>query len=443
MGGSFDSFGRIARHPRRALALDDLLGGLGSDPKLTVLPYGAGKSYGDTCHNDAGALVPMRSRSAILGFDRDTGLLTAEAGATLEEIIAHIAPQGYFLPVTPGTRYVTLGGAIANDVHGKNHHRRGSFGCHVAGFELLRSDGTVHACSATENAELFAATIGGMGLTGIILRASIRLMRVGSLDVIETITPFSGLEDYFACAEAADAENEYAVAWVDQLSSSNRGVLLTGNHAETANFTPATRATRLTVPFELPVSALNGLSLKAFNFAYFHAKARKSGAHLSPYGSFFYPLDAVGHWNRLYGPKGLHQHQSVIPFDAAPTVIPAMLDASRKAGEASFLTVLKRFGSVASPGVLSFPKPGYTLTMDFPNRGASTLNLLETLDGMTIAAGGRVNPYKDQRMSASTFAAGFPRWRELEAQRDPRFLSDFWRRTALASPDHRTALAAE
>jgi FAD/FMN-containing dehydrogenase len=443
MGDSFDSFGRITRHPRRALALDGLLEGLGSDPNLTVLPFGAGKSYGDTCHNDGGVLVPMRSKSAILGFDPDTGLLTAEAGATLEEIIAYVAPQGYFLPVTPGTRYVTLGGAIANDVHGKNHHRRGSFGCHVAGFELLRSDGTVHACSATENPELFAATIGGMGLTGIILRASIRLMRVGSLDVIETITPFSGLGDYFERAEAADAENEYAVAWVDQLSSSNRGVLLTGNHAETGNFTPAARATRLTVPFELPVSALNGLSLKAFNIAYFHAKARKSGAHLSPYGSFFYPLDAVGHWNRLYGPKGLHQHQSVIPFDAAPTVIPEMLDASRKAGEASFLTVLKRFGSVASPGVLSFPKPGYTLTMDFPNRGASTLKLLETLDGMTIAAGGRVNPYKDQRMSASSFTAGFPRWRELEAQRDPRFLSDFWRRTALASPDHRTALAAE
>lgn len=442
MAPNLDSFGRIDRRPRQVLAPDLAIASLGAGGP-SLLAFGNGKSYGDSCHNDAGALVPMRSRRAILAFDVATGILTAEAGTSLEEIIAHVAPHGYFLPVTPGTRFVTLGGAIANDVHGKNHHVRGTFGCHVTGFELLRSDGIRYACSASQNSELFAATIGGMGLTGIILSASIKLMRVGSLDIEEEITPFSNLEGYFDLAEAADAANEYAVAWVDQLSRSNRGVLLTGNHADNGNFQTARSATRLSVPFEMPFSMLNGLSLTAFNFAYFHAKARKTGKSLSPYGSFFYPLDAVGNWNRLYGPKGLFQHQSVIPIELARAIIPQMLEASREAGQASFLTVLKRFGAVASSGMLSFPRPGYTLTMDFSNRGASTLKLLERLDALTTEAGGRVNPYKDQRMSATTFGSGFPEWSRLERYRDPRFSSDFWRRTALSLSAHAPALAAE
>lgn len=440
----FDSFGRVGRHRRQTMAPERAIASLEHQQGApSLLAFGMGKSYGDSCHNDAGTLVPMRSRCAILAFDAETGILTAEAGTSLEEIIAHAAAHGYFLPVTPGTRFVTLGGAIANDVHGKNHHVRGTFGCHVAGFELLRSDGRRYVCSPAENSDLFTATIGGMGLTGIVLSASVKLMRVGSLDVEQEITPFANLDEYFGLAEEADAANEYAVAWVDQLSGSNRGVLLTGNHADNGNFQVASSATRLSVPFEMPFSMLNGLSLKAFNFAYFHAKARKRGKTLSPYGSFFYPLDAVGNWNRLYGPKGLFQHQSIIPFASARSVIPQLLEASREAGQASFLTVLKRFGTVTSPGLFSFPRPGYTLTMDFSNRGASTLKLLEGLDALTVEAGGRVNPYKDQRMSAATFTAGFPEWSQLEAYRDPRFSSDFWRRTALSLSAHAPALAAE
>lgn len=444
MGENRDSFGRIDRHSRQVMMPEHALASLeGNEAAPSLLAFGNGKSYGDSCHNDAGALVPMRARRAILAFDPQSGILTAEAGATLEEIIAYASPHGYFLPVTPGTRFVTLGGAIANDVHGKNHHVRGTFGCHVTRLELLRSNGERYICSPDGNAGLFAATIGGMGLTGIILSASVKLMRVGSLDVEEEITPFADLDAYFALAEAADAANEYAVAWVDQLAATNRGVLLTGNHAQNGNFRAAASATRLSVPVEMPFSMLNGWSLKAFNFAYFHAKARKTGKTLSSYGGFFYPLDAVGNWNRLYGPRGLFQHQSVIPFDRARSVIPQLLQASREAGEASFLTVLKRFGAVASPGLFSFPRPGYTLTMDFSNRGASTLKLLATLDALTVEAGGRVNPYKDQRMSAATFEAGFPEWHRLERYRDPRFSSDFWRRTALSLPAHAPALAAE
>lgn len=440
MLGAFDSFGRVDRRQRMALPVADALArlrGPADGAGLSLLPFGNGRSYGDSCHNDGGALVPMRAPSADMSLDPESGLLDAAAGVTLEDIIALVAPHGFFLPVTPGTRHVTLGGAIANDVHGKNHHLRGTFGCHVESFELLRSDGETHHCSAMSNPSLFAATIGGMGLTGIITRARLKLMRVSSLDIDEEVVAFANLGDYFDRAEEADRINEYAVAWVDQLAagrSAGRGVLITGNHAENGNRDVERRASRLAVPFDLPFSALNRLSLSAFNAAYFAAKSRKHGVHRASYGSFFYPLDGVGHWNRLYGPRGLFQHQSVIPFEAARQTIPLLLQASRDAAHASFLTVLKRFGDIGSPGLLSFPRPGYTLTMDFPNRGAPTLALLETLDRLTIKAGGRVNPYKDQRMSPATFKAGFPSWSELETWRDPGFSSNFWQRAALNSP---------
>ncbi|MBR7653157.1 FAD-binding oxidoreductase [Brucella oryzae] len=431
MEHAFDSFGRIDRRRRQYLPLERLETGFTQalPGNASLLPFGNGRSYGDSCHNDAGFLVPMQVRKRILYFDPDMGLLTAESGVLLSEIIAHVASHGYFLPVTPGTQFVTLGGAIANDVHGKNHHRQGTFGCHVEGLDLLRSDGVHYRCSDAENIDLFRATIGGMGLTGLILRATIRLMRVDGLDVEEKVLPFRDLDAYFDMAEAADHENEYAVAWLDQLSN-GRGLLMVGNHVAAPNDAIST-AGRFGVPFELPFSFLNKTSLSLFNAAYFQRKRRQGTARRVPYQSFFYPLDGVRNWNRLYGPAGLYQHQSVIPFDAARKVIPAMLEASHRAGQVSFLTVLKRFGSVKSPGLMSFPMPGYTLTMDFPNRGHTTLALLECLDRMTVEAGGRVNPYKDQRMSAEVFAASYPLWRDFEVFRDKAFNSNFWRRTAV------------
>ncbi|KAB2670316.1 FAD-binding oxidoreductase [Ochrobactrum sp. LMG 5442] len=432
MEQSFDSFGRVDRRQRRFLPLDlleaDFAGALHEGASL--LPFGNGRSYGDSCHNDAGFLAPMQARRRILQFDPDTGLLSAESGTLLSDIIAHVAPHGYFLPVTPGTQFVTLGGAIANDVHGKNHHLRGTFGCHVDGLDLLRSDGVRYKCSDAENIDLFRATIGGMGLTGVILRATIRLMRVGGLDIEEKVLPFGTLDAYFDMAEVADRENEYAVAWVDQLSD-GRGLLMVGNHVREAGGPQPSRMGRFGVPFELPFSVLNRTSLSLFNAAYFQRKGRLRTAHRVPYQNFFYPLDSIRNWNRLYGPRGLYQHQSVVPFDAARKVIPAMLEASRAAGQVSFLTVLKRFGSVKSPGLMSFPMPGYTLTMDFPNRGGKTLELLDSLDQMVVGVGGRVNPYKDQRMSAEVFAASYSGWRDFEVFRDKAFNSNFWRRTAL------------
>ncbi|MGO4451195.1 FAD-binding protein [Phyllobacterium sp. TAF24] len=434
MTRDFESFGRIDRRRRSAISLEEARQAFDVSLPGSYLPFGNGKSYGDSCHNDHGLLVDMRPNNQLIAFDAATGVLHAEAGMLLADIIAIAAPEGYFLPVTPGTRFVTLGGVIANDVHGKNHHRRGTFGCHVESFDLLRSDGTVANCSALENTDLFNATIGGLGLTGIIQTASIRLMRVSSLDIEEHVTRFKNLDAYFDLAPKADEENEYAVAWVDQLSS-GRGILLTGNHADNGNFDISTGRTRFGVPVDLPVSALNFPSLKLFNTAYYHRKGSKTDTGLTGYSPFFYPLDQVKNWNRLYGRAGLYQHQSVIPETNARETITLMLEATRQAGQNSFLTVLKRFGAIASPGLLSFPRAGYTLTLDFPNRGQKTLALLEQLDRMTIEAGGQLNPYKDQRMSAAVFKAGFPQWKQLEKWRDPMFNSNFWARTALSAQE--------
>ncbi|RUM98724.1 FAD-binding oxidoreductase [Pseudaminobacter arsenicus] len=435
MSDVYASFGMATPAAGQAMAAGDAIGLLkgGAAAPASLLAYGNGRSYGDTCQNGAGSIVEMRSLSHILSFDAATGLLEAEAGTLLCDIIAHVAPHGFFPAVVPGTQFVTLGGAIANDVHGKNHHRRGTFGCHVESFTLLRSDGKTYNCSNTENAPLFRATIGGLGLTGLILTATIRLMRVPSLDILERVAPFRDLGEFFDSVEEAESANEYAVAWIDQLAAAHgagRGLLMIGNHAASGARSAAGAKSLLGVPFQPPVNLLNRPVLKAFNTAYRMLKGRQNEPHDVAYQKFFFPLDGLSNWNRLYGPRGLFQHQSVVAEEAARTAIPALLAATKKAGQSSFLTVLKRFGAVRSPGLMSFPRPGYTLTLDFPNRGASTLAVLKELDAITMDAGGAVNPYKDARMSAETFAASFPGWRELEALRDPAFMSSFWMRTA-------------
>jgi FAD/FMN-containing dehydrogenase len=409
----------------------------------TLLAYGNGSSYGDSCMNADGVVADMRSLNRIVAIDPSTGVAEVDAGVFLGDLIKAGETAGLFPPILPGTQFVTIGGAIANDIHGKNHHRRGSFGQCVEWFTLLRSDGVARRCSRTENAELFAATIGGMGLTGLILSAGIRLMPVGSSSVEERAQPFTTVQQYFEMAEQADDDNEYAVAWIDQLARGKnlgRGVLLTGNHAPGGGST-AGSTWRPRVPFQPPFAVLSGLAIGAFNAAYRWSKLRNAGPHLSPWQSFFCPLDGVRNWNRLYGPKGLFQHQSVIPFGAAAVAVPALLEASHRFGQASFLTVLKRFGAMRSPGLLSFPRAGYTLTLDFANRGVATLELLAELDRITVEAGGAVNPYKDARMSPQTFDASFVNWPVLEGFRDPVFASDFWRRTAFMLKAQNTTFA--
>jgi FAD/FMN-containing dehydrogenase len=312
------------------------------------------------------------------------------------------------------------------------HHGRGTFGKHIISFKLARSDGSISVCSRNENQNLFAATIGGMGLTGIVIELTMQLSKVQAHAVQQRTIPFSSLDGYFDLIENEGENHEYAVAWIDQLATSaqfGRGLMLLGDHAK---MEPAPQKNlTLAVPFQPPVNVLNGLSLKLFNTAYHWAGKRKTGTQTVSAQSFFFPLDAVKNWNRLYGPRGLYQHQSVIPLDFARKIIPAMLRATHDAGEASFLTVLKKFGTIGSPGLVSFPRSGHTLTLDFPNRGARTLALLDRLDALVLEAGGAINPYKDARMSAAMFKASFTNWQALESLRDPAIVSDFWTRTAL------------
>ncbi|MEX3009971.1 FAD-binding protein [Hoeflea sp. TYP-13] len=430
---SYDSWGRNVRARRKAREVSGLTAQTLRDG-VSWLPYGNGRSYGDSCHNSPGCLIDSRAANRILSFDENSGELICEAGVLLSDVLDYAIPRGFFLPVTPGTRFVTVGGAIANDVHGKNHHVRGTFGSHVSGFNLLRSDGRSLECSADINSDLFAATIGGMGLTGLITRAAIRLMKVGSADIQQRTLRFDRIDDYFERCAEFDNAHEYAVAWIDQLAKGRkfgRGLLLGGDHMEDGAPMKAGTKQVLSVPFTSPVNLLNNLTLKLFNEAFF--RKEKAGEHVRnvSWQSYFYPLDAIGHWNRLYGPRGLFQHQSVYPELTGYDTTVKLMECAQTHGHASFLTVLKRFGTIKSPGVFSFPRPGFTLTLDFANQGERTLRLLDALDDIVVAAGGAVNPYKDARMRAATFEASFPNWRALEEKRDPVMMSDFWSRTAM------------
>ena len=420
MIGSYNSWGRTVRRPRRAtrdIAFDGF-----------VLPRGNGRSYGDTCLNDGsaharGTLIDMRSRDRLVAFCPRTGLVRAQAGAMLGDLVRHTLPHGWFPAVVPGTRHVTLGGMLANDVHGKNHHRRGTFGAHVTRFHLVRSDGER---TVAPGDPLFGATVGGMGLTGVVTWLELRLVRVAGGAVRQRAVPFGSVAEYLERIDAAEAVHEYAVAWVDSLAGGTalgRGVLLAGDHV--AGDAALSRPTRFVVPFTPPLPLVNRPAMRAFNALYRRAQRDRTVSA----ASFFWPLDGVARWNRLYGPRGLHQHQSVVPHEAAAETLPLLLRTARQAGEASFLTVLKRFGDVPSPGTLSFPRPGHTLTLDFAHRGERTLRLLDRLDAIVLDAGGRTNAYKDARMSADTFRRGHPRWPEIERFRDPAIMSDFWRRT--------------
>nr|WP_245295053.1 FAD-binding oxidoreductase [Pararhizobium antarcticum] len=416
-------------------SFETLRGQAGPD---SLLPFGNGRSYGDSCHNDAGTLIDSRRRSRIHGFDPGTGIISCDAGVSLHDILVRTIPHRFFLPVTPGTAFVTIAGAVANDVHGKNHHIRGTFGNHVVCLTLLRSSGDVLTCSMQENTDLFRATIGGMGLTGLILSVDLQMLKVPSAHIQQHAIRFDTLDRYFDMAERIDDEHEYAVAWIDQLATGKRmgrGVLLAGDHADAScEFPDMPRAMKLSVPFAPPFNLLNGLTLKAFNEAFFRKEKVQETVTTVKWPGYFYPLDAIGRWNRLYGPKGLYQHQSVYPLENAPEITALLMKTARDAGHASFLTVLKRFGAIQSRGLFSFPRPGFTLTLDFANQGEKTLKLLDALDAIVVAAGGAINPYKDARMSAQVFEKSFPDWRKLEAFRDPAIASNFWKRTALALP---------
>jgi FAD/FMN-containing dehydrogenase len=366
----------------------------------------------------------------LLSFDPETGILTAEAGITLAQILDFAVPRGFFLPVTPGTKYVTLGGAIANDIHGKNHHVAGTFGCHITRFELVRSDGTRLLCSPAENPDWFAATIGGLGLTGLIPWASLRLIPIVSRKIDVEYTQFHGVDEFLELTKRY-AHSTYTVSWVDVTSTGRnfaRGIFMAGEHATVAGELKPSPEPKLVFPFEAPGFALNQFSVAAFNTLFFHKQIHAHKVMLQDYEPYFYPLDAVLHWNRMYGKRGLLQFQYAIPWEHAREGTIAILHEVAKSGLASFLAVLKAFGDVPSPGMMSFPQPGITLALDFPIKPGVSFPLFERLADMTRDFGGRLYPAKDAAMTAAQFQTFYPQWREFARFRDPLLTSSFWER---------------
>lgn len=395
----------------------------------SMLAYGNGRSYGDVCLNDGGTLLHTRGLDRYLAFDPVSGVLRCEAGALFADILDFVVPRGWFLPVTPGTRFVSVGGAIANDVHGKNHHGAGTFGEHLLRFELLRSDGTRIECSPTKNVDLYTATIAGLGLTGLVVWAEFRLLRIAGPWMTQETRRFASLGEFFALSAQSERDYAYTVAWIDCAASGGafgRGLFFRANHAPATTAARASRQRRLVVPFTPPFSLINSFSLRAFNELYF--RRAREGHAIVCYEPYFYPLDAVGEWNRIYGPRGFLQYQCVVPPAAAEAAVSELLKRIAAAGSGSFLAVLKVFGDRPPAGILSFARAGTTLALDFPNHGAATFSLLDRLDDIVAAAGGAVYPAKDARLSGTRFRQYFPRWQQMLAHIDPKFSSGFWRR---------------
>lgn len=436
------SWGRVlrARHAVARPHWRDELPGLireGTEAGRKLLTVGLGRSYGDSGLNPDGAVIDMRGLDRAIAFDPETRVLRAEAGISLDALLGILVPRGFFLPVTPGTRFVTLGGAVANDVHGKNHHRAGTIGRWVRRLGLMRSDGGTLELGSDDNAGLFAATIGGLGLTGLIAWVEIEVIPIASAMMeVETI-PFAGLDDFFPIADVSDGAFDYTVAWIDCLAKGDalgRGIFSRARHATSGPLAAKKQRAGPSLPLDLPAFALNGLTVRAFNAVYYRNGRRQAGRTPQPYEPFFYPLDRIGGWNRMYGKRGLYQYQSVVPPAVARDATKAMLEAISASGEGSFLAVLKTFGDAPSPGLLSFPRAGTTLALDFANRGASTLALMARLDAIVREAGGRLYPAKDGRIPAAMFRAGYPNWEDFARHVDPGFSSSFWRRVSEGEP---------
>lgn len=421
-------WGGYPRREQQAVRLDWADGPLPEAGML--LPFGNGRSYGDQCLCSGGTLVDVRGLNRFLEFDVEAGTLRAEAGVTLGEMNAVAVAKGWLLPMNPGTQHVTLGGAIANDVHGKNQHKVGSFGGCVRRLSLRRGDGTL--ADYTPGDDMFAATVGGMGLTGIITQAEVQLMRVPSSDLEVDTFRFESIQEYMdltAALEAdADAGWQYSIAWLDAMAPFalvGRGFVMMGRHAPLGGLR-AHNGSRLRVPVTPPMNLVTPPSVWAFGQLYMRVP-RKPRRRVG-YGPFFYYIDNVDGMKRIYGPKGFLQFQAVVPREAAPMVLPEMLLRCRKAGQVSFLNALKVMGDVRGVGMLGFCRPGVTLAMDLPNRGEATLKLMAELEMLVAAAGGALYPAKDATMSGANFKAWNPRWEEFIQFKDPRITSDWWRR---------------
>ena len=412
------------------------------------LAYGMGRSYGDVCLNPGGVLWNTTALDRFIQFDESTGHLRCEAGILLRDVQRLVVPRGWMLPVVPGTQLATVGGAVANDVHGKNHHVAGSFGDHVLEIVLVRTDGSTSVLQPGD--ARFAATVGGLGLTGVMTEITLQLKRVpGPWLRVET-QAYQNLSAFFDLADGSEAGWEHTVSWIDCVTGQGRGIFMRANHSDgqqnvqqkvdekaqekardraqdKAQGSASTPGRQLRMPFVPPVSLVNKLTLKPFNALYFHLK-KKSGSALQHYEHFFHPLDNLLDWNRMYGPRGFFQYQCVLPPEHGREGVQAMLAQIARAGQGSFLAVLKTFGQRPSVGMLSFAQPGVTLALDFTHQGEQTLALFDSLDDIVRDARGRLYPAKDARMPRDLFEAGYPRLQEFLSHRDPGISSAMSRR---------------
>jgi len=379
----------------------------------SVIARGMGRSYGDSAN--APVVIQSTYSDHFIAFDKDTGLLTVEAGVLLRDILKVTVKQGWFLPVTPGTSFVTVGGAIASDVHGKNHHVAGTFGQHVVSINMLLGTGEVVTTSPTQLPDLFHATCGGMGLTGVILSATIQLIPIKSAHITQKTIKADCIEAACEVFEA-NSQSTYSVAWIDCLATGKdlgRSVLMVGEHAESGGLDLRIKDP-ITVPIHTPAALLNSMTMRTFNSAYW-AKASNNKHRTVPLLPYFYPLDAIGGWNKLYGKAGFVQYQFVLPKTDGVANMRQILTQIAQSGQGSFLAVLKQFGP-ANKNLLSFPIAGYTLALDF-KMSQSTIDLLHRLDDMVAIMGGRVYLTKDSVMREVPFKTTYPNWEQFETMR--------------------------
>lgn len=393
-----------------------------------LLTRGLGRSYGDASLNSQGITMLTERLNRMLSFNEETGVLCCEAGVTIAEILEVFVPRGWFPPVTPGTKFVTIGGAVASDVHGKNHHLDGSFSNHINFIRLTLASGETVQCSREENSDIFWATVGGMGLTGVITEVSFSLQQIETAYIQSHNIKARNLAETFALFDEFEPQYQYSVAWIDCLASGNalgRSILMFGNHAGGNDLDLQQEALKLKpkskfkVPFDFPATLLNRHTMGIFNKLYYGRQFDPEVKLIADYDSFFYPLDSIGDWNKLYGKKGFIQYQCVFPTNVSQEALTKVLQMCSQEGWGSFLAVLKRFGSQS--GWLSFPMPGYTLTLDMPVK-PGLWSFLNLLDEVVVHYGGRVYLAKDARLSAESFRKmypKFPEWLEVKSRIDP------------------------
>jgi decaprenylphospho-beta-D-ribofuranose 2-oxidase len=413
---------------RSGRAVDELAAAVKELPPRGGIARGLGRSYGDPAQNGGGVVVRLRDQPHEVVIDDAAATATVPAGVSLDDLLRVVVPRGWFVPVTPGTRFVTVGGAIASDIHGKNHHVDGSFGANVVRLALLLADGTVRELSPLQDTDLFWATVGGMGLTGIILEATIRLLPITTSRLSVDTERVGDLDTLLAAMEQGDRYFRYSVAWIDPMATGRhlgRSVLTRAEHATVDQLPPKQAVEplaydpgqRVNVPPLVPgPGVVNHTTIKVFNELWFRkAPARRIG-HTESIPGFFHPLDMVGSWNRLYGRAGFIQYQLLVPFGAEPT-LREVLERFAASGAPSFLSVLKRFGA-ANPAPLSFPAPGWTLTVDVPTATSGLRELFHAFDDLVLGAGGRHYLAKDSHLTPDAIRRGYPRLDEWRAIRD-------------------------